>query len=101
MTDADFTSTLYSQHRPVLVYFSASWCPSCKAMKPSVQSFTRSSPNVALVQVDIDASPEIASRYKVQAVPTVILFKRGQAVLSRPGVLSGAELDALLRPYLF
>lgn len=65
--------------RPVLVDFWAPWCRPCKAIRPVLEELeAESGGRVAFAAVDIDEHPEIAARYEVLSIPTVILFEGGE-----------------------
>jgi thioredoxin 1 len=79
----DFEPTLAAQDRPVLVDFSASWCGPCKAMAPALEAFAECRYNeLAVVKIDIDEAPGIASKYAIRSVPTLMLFM--EAAATRP-----------------
>ncbi|MGZ5716015.1 MAG: thioredoxin family protein [Caldimonas sp.] len=79
-----FESTLAAQDRPVLVDFSASWCGRCKAMAPTLEAFAERRCNeLAVVKIDIDEAPGIASKYAIRSVPTLMLFMEAAATQPR------------------
>ena len=80
----------------VLVDFYATWCGPCKALAPRLEEVAAESPRARIVKVDIDDSPELAARYGVDSVPTLLVFKDGQLVAKQSGVASKARLKAML-----
>ncbi|MCP4120938.1 MAG: thioredoxin [Bacteroidetes bacterium] len=78
---------IISGNKPILVDFYATWCGPCKAVPPILKQVKSDLQDaVKIVKVDIDRNRYIADRYKVQAVPTLILFKNGRIVWRQSGV---------------
>lgn len=92
---------LINGERPVLVDFYAEWCGPCKMMKPILEEFKGMvGDRATVVKVDVDRNPAAAQAYRVQGVPTLAIFKNGQVVWRRAGVMSAAQLQAAVQPYL-
>jgi putative thioredoxin len=90
-----------SQHRPVVVDFSADWCAACREMAPHLRAVARElTPGVAFVVVDADASPKLVQRYHVKALHTTLFFKEGVPQGRLVGSQSTHELRALCQSYL-
>ncbi|ARK09448.1 thioredoxin [Fibrivirga algicola] len=90
-------SELIQGETPVLVDFFAEWCGPCKTMAPILKEFaSRMGDRVRVLKIDIDKSPAAASTYRIQGVPTLILFKRGQIVWRQSGVVSAKQLEQVL-----
>lgn len=85
---------------PVLVDFSASWCGPCRAMAPALEKFAASRDDLGVVKVDIDEAPDIASRYSVRSVPTLMLFVEGSPVASQLGMMGEGQLARFVDEHL-
>lgn len=78
-----------------LLVFSAGWCGPCKAMAPVIDDVAATyRDEVAVVRIDIEASPELAGAFEVRSVPTLVLRRRGQLVERHLGTLTRARLAA-------
>ena len=85
----------------VLVDFYATWCQPCKMMHPiltQVKEVLGSS--IRIIKVDVDKYAETAGQYRVQSVPTLMLFRRGEVLWRTSGVVQKAELLATIDPFL-
>ena len=74
----------------VLVKFSASWCSPCKVLASIIDNNPLSIP---VVEVDIDEDPELATKYKVRGVPTLIVVEDGEEVKRKVGLLTATQLN--------
>ncbi len=85
---------------PVLVDFYATWCGPCQMQAPVLEQVARKIGDTArIVKVDVDKNPAAASQYKVQGVPTLILFKQGQIVWRKSGMIPAHELEKVLKQF--
>jgi thioredoxin 1 len=98
--DDRFTTEVLESDRPVLVDFTAAWCPPCRAMEPVLAELADERDDLRVVQLDVERDQAVAARYGVLAMPTFILFRDGAPLLrltgARPGRRLRAELDAAL-----
>jgi len=85
-TTADrFALDVLEADRPVLVDFTADWCPPCRVMKPVLAELVAERDDLSIVQLDVDAEPEVAARYGVLSMPTLMLFRDGAPVTTLVG----------------
>ena len=88
---------LINSEKPVLVDFYADWCGPCKAMSPVIQEVAKATQGKArVIKVDIDKSVQAAQAYQVQAVPTFIIFKKGNIVWRHSGMIDKISLVNVL-----
>jgi thioredoxin 1 len=94
---ANFNEIINSE-KPVLVDFSAEWCGPCKMMKPILEDLkSRMGDRATILKVDIDQNPKAAAAFKIQSVPTLIIFKKGAVRWRKSGVVQAKELENLLQ----
>lgn len=93
VTSAEFEREVLQADGLVLVDFWAAWCPPCRRLAPTLEALAADyQGRVAVAKVDVDENPELAQRYGVQSIPTLILFRGGRAVDKRLGALPGNDL---------
>ncbi|WP_455136554.1 thioredoxin [Thermophilibacter sp.] len=101
ITNAEFDSVITSSDKPVLVDFWAPWCGPCRALGPVIEEVgTEMADQLAVYKCNVDEEPELATRFRIVSIPTMILFKNGepvhQMVGSMPKHVLIAELNARL-----
>lgn len=97
---ASFNEIINSE-QPVLVDFYAEWCGPCKMMASILQTVAgKLNGKAKILKVDIDKNRTAATKYNVQSVPTLILFKNGQIKWRQSGVLSESQLISTIETFL-
>ncbi len=95
VTESEFEQRAILADGLVLVDFSASWCGPCKRMLPELEAAAEQLKDKAtFLKVDVDASPEIATKYGVQGIPNLTFLKNGQVVDVAVGLMPKAEIVA-------
>jgi thioredoxin 1 len=89
--------SIINDSRPVIVDFHALWCSPCKMQSPILKEVASElGERVRIIKIDVDNNSQIAGRYSVQSVPTIIIFKNGRAVWRQSGVVSKTQLKSVL-----
>ncbi|PZV09585.1 MAG: thioredoxin [Leptolyngbya sp.] len=96
-----FEDLLAGASGPVLVDFYATWCGPCQMMASILTTVSSQlKGQLKIVKIDTDKYPQIASQYRIAALPTLVLFKSGQPIDRIEGVLPADQLVARLQPHL-
>lgn len=96
-TDASFEADVIKSTEPVVVDFWAEWCGPCKMIGPSLEEISDElGEQVTIAKINIDDNPEAPSRYGVRGIPTMILFKNGEAVATKVGAAPKSALKGWL-----
>lgn len=97
ITDANFDDSVLKSDQPVLVDFWAEWCGPCKALSPLIDELAKDYQGKAKVgKVDTDANRQVSVRFSVSAIPTVILFNKGEIVEKFVGLRGKKDFQAAL-----
>ena len=100
VTDDAFAAEVLESERPVLVDFTAAWCPPCRVMKPVLDELAAEREDLRIVQLDVDAEQRTAAEYGVLSMPTFILFRDGREVQRLVGARPRRRLEAELAEVL-
>lgn len=86
-----------NQDKPILVDFFAEWCGPCQTMNPVLEDLkTRVGDSTQIIKIDIDQNPMAAAAFKVRSVPTLMLFKNGEILWRKSGLVGAKELEKLI-----
>ena len=101
VTDASFAADVLQSSKPVLVDFWADWCGPCKMIGPALEEISEElAGQVEIVKVDIMENTDTASKFGVQSIPLMVLFKNGEPVAQKLGAAPKSQLKAWLESAL-
>ncbi len=84
--DNNFDSEVMAENKTCLIDFFATWCGPCKIMSPIVDEIAEEMPEVMVGKVDVDEAGELAERFGIMSIPTIIVFKNGEIAETFIGV---------------
>ena len=93
VTSKNFEKALQAAPGVAVVDFFATWCGPCKMLAPTVEKMAELHPEVHFYKVDIDEDMDLATRFKVMSVPTLLYFRRGVIANKTIGVISASEME--------
>ncbi len=96
ITKENFEQEVLQSDRPVLVDFWASWCGPCRMVGPIVEEIADECPQYKVVKINVDEQQELAIRFGVMSIPTLLVFKGGELVKQSIGAKPKAQILALL-----
>jgi thioredoxin len=101
VTEQNFEAEILRSELPVMIEFGAEWCGPCKTVAPELQALQAElSGKAKIVTIDIDKSPMLAQQFRIQSVPSFVIFAQGRPVGGRVGAMNKKQLRALLEPFL-
>ncbi len=97
LTKDNFKEEVLESNVPVLVDFWATWCGPCQMVGPVIEEIAGEVTDAKICKVDVDANPELARDYRVMSIPTLMVFKNGEAVKREVGAKPKTEILDMLR----
>lgn len=100
LTQNNFNTEIENKEQPILVDFWASWCGPCRMLSPIVDEIAEEMQGSLRVgKINIDEQPQLAEQFGVMSIPTLILFKGGEAVAQSVGVQPKANIVSMVENY--
>jgi thioredoxin 1 len=94
VTDASFDDDVIKSNEPVVVDFWAEWCGPCRVIAPALEEIaTEMAGKVKITKLNVDENPEIARRYGIRSIPTLLMFRGGKQVATKLGAGPKSELS--------
>ena len=101
INDADFETTVVQSDIPVLVDFWAPWCTYCRRIAPAFDKIAEQQEDkLVFAKVNVDEAPEIAEKYGIDTIPTLLLFKNGEVAGTIVAPDSKAKIETFIQEYL-
>ncbi len=97
LTKENFKQEVLEANMPVLVDFWATWCGPCQMVGPIIEEIAGEVTDAKICKVDVDKNPELAKEYRVMSIPTLMVFKNGEAVKREVGAKPKDEILDMLK----
>ena len=96
LTEQNFEQEVLKSDIPVLVDFWATWCGPCRMLAPTIAKIAEEQEGkIKVGKIDVDEEPELAAKYGIASIPTLIVFKNGEVAKTSIGVVPKAAIEAL------
>lgn len=96
ITKENFEQEVLKAKEPVLLYFWAPWCGPCRTLSPIIEEIGEEASGFKVGKINVDDEPELAEKFSIMSIPTLIVIKDGQIVNQSSGVRPKAQILALL-----
>ena len=93
----NFQEEVLNSNKPVLVDFWAPWCGPCRMVLPIIEEIAEENEDIKVVKINVDEDPELANQFGVMTIPTLYVFKNGEAVNHRSGAMPKEQILAMVK----
>ena len=93
----NFLSEVMNSEKKVLLDFWAPWCGPCRMVLPIIEEIAEENEDIKVVKINVDEEPELANQFGVMTIPTLYVFKNGEAVNHRSGAMPKEQILAMVR----
>ncbi|MDO9173705.1 MAG: thioredoxin [Actinomycetota bacterium] len=100
LTTSTFDETVASSERPIIVDFWAEWCGPCKMIAPILAEIATEQPGIMVAKLNVDENPDIAMRFNVMSIPTLLVFNMGEVQKRLVGAKGKGQLLQELNEFL-
>lgn len=98
ITDENFDELVINSEKLVIVDFWAEWCGPCKQLSPTVEEVaSEQKDNLKVCKMDVDTNREVAAKYGIRSIPTLIIFKNGEPAGTEIGALTKEQLEVFIK----
>ena len=97
ITTANFNEEVLQASQPVLVDFWASWCGPCRMQAPILEAFAQEHSEVKVCKVNVDENPELAEKYGIMSIPSLLVFKNGELSHTAVGMHDKERLSEIVK----
>ena len=97
VTSENFESEVLQSDKPVLIDFYADWCGPCKMLSPIVDEVAEENTDIKVVKINVDNAQDLAMKYQVMSIPTLVVIKDGKEVNRSVGLIDKADIISLIK----
>ena len=97
ITKENFESEVLNSNKKILIDFYAVWCGPCKMVAPLVEEIAEENPNIVVGKINVDNEPELASKFGIMSIPTLVVVKDRTIIAEKIGYAPKSELEAMIK----